>query len=184
MTRSDAVSGETAAHRPTAAAQDWQRAYTAYAPHVRRYLHPRLWQADDVEDLVQETFTRAMAWIHEYDPARGDLPAWLLGRVVPWVLADYGHARWRQRQVTAEATRQAKAKADTPTTDTPLRGGLADAVAALPTHQRRAVELIYLEGQRVNTSAAVLSRSRATVRFHRDHALHALRAALVQKQAS
>jgi RNA polymerase sigma-70 factor (ECF subfamily) len=168
-----------------ATAADWDRAYTAYVPCVRRYLRSRLTRPADAEDLVQETFTRAIAWAHQYDPTRGDVLAWLLGRVTSSVLADYCHAHWRQQIVTrAETTRQATA-ADTAgiPAQTAVSVALAAAVAALPTRQRLAVELIYLEGQQINTCAALLGRCRFTVHLYRNRALHALRAHLTRPQA-
>ena len=55
---------------------------------------------------------------------------------------------------------------------------------SLPACQRRAVELIYLEGQQVKTTAAVLGRTRQTVGFHRNDALTTLRHNLHHTRAS
>lgn len=124
-----------------------------------------------------------MAWADQYDPARGDVLAWLLGRVAPSTLADHFHDRWRQQQTAhSEATRQTLA-ADPPAPTAP-DNKLAAAVAALPPRQRAVVELIYLEGQQVTTSAALLARSRFTLHYHSRRALHTLQGALTPGQVT
>jgi len=178
------MSGAPALDRIPATAREWEHAYTAYAPRLRRYFHRRIGPAADAEDLTQETFLWAMTRRYDYRTGPGALPGWLLGCIAPAVLAAYGRGRWSQQQAArGEATRLATAT-NTTTPAATLPGVLADAVGALPTCQRRAVELIYLEGQQVKTTAAVLDRTRQTVGFHRNDALATLRHSLHHTRAS
>ena len=54
------------------AAVDWSRAYEEYGPDVLQFLRHRLWSRQDLaEDLLQETFARAMnAGTPVRDPSR------------------------------------------------------------------------------------------------------------------
>ena len=60
--------------------QAWELFFDSTAPIVYRYVVDRLdGRADLVEDVVQETYFRALDRIEQFDVSRGALGQWLLG---------------------------------------------------------------------------------------------------------
>src|SRR5690348_16107083 len=53
--------------------------YRAMHPLVWRYVSRRVAGRADVEDLVSRTFTRVVEHLHRFDPARGNVRAWVIG---------------------------------------------------------------------------------------------------------
>lgn len=129
----------------------------------------------EVEDLVQETYLRALGNARGF---RGDAPvqAWLLG-VARHVCADHVRRRQRQRRLVDRVTRAA----ETAPTDTDADGTTADLVADLHPDRREAFLLTQVVGLSYEEAAQVLGCPIGTVRSRvaraRSDLLGALRAA-------
>ena len=158
--------------------------YRSYRDTVIGYLVRHLPRRDDAEDLAQEVFLRLPSLIGDYHPRQGGaFIAWLTGKVARFVLIDYGRYRWRYLSVL-DAQRDALGVAvqgNEPEPDesaAPVSAALAAALERLSPAQRRCVQLRYLDGLPVSTTAALLGRSRKTVQWTCGEAIKRLRAEL------
>lgn len=167
--------GERLARREPGALED---AYAEYGPRVLAYL-TRVVGASEAEDVLQRTFLDAWRFAPQQDPGR---------RFVGWLYAIARHRaldalRARRRGWAPEGPR-ADDLADSLVGDgretadrLALAADLRAAVALLPAHERRAVELTYfgdlshrevaaLLGVPVGTVKARVSRGTRRLRYH------------------
>jgi RNA polymerase sigma-70 factor (ECF subfamily) len=160
------------------------RLYAETNPVVTRFVARRV-PPGQVEDLVAETYARALEALHRYQDRGIPLRAWLLrialnlvidiqrsgsGRTVPSAAIVEQAERSRPGYLADPATEWAD-RHDTRTT-------LRAAFAALAPAQRTAVGLRHLEGLPVGEVAAVLGVSEEAVRALTHRGLTALRRAL------
>jgi RNA polymerase sigma-70 factor, ECF subfamily len=122
----------------------------------------------DADDLVQETYARALAARHTYR-AGSNARAWL-GRILLNVALTEHRRRARDRRLEARVLAQPQPEAPRP--DDPRLEPSVDVCAALkslPERDRRVVELADVEGLRYRDVARVLGCPVGTVmsRLHR-----------------
>ena len=150
----------------------WRSAYQSHAPAVLAFLRHRLGQREDAEDLLQETFVRAIR-SGSFD---GDnLRAYLLRTAHNlWV------NRRRRPQVVVPMARPAVEERDDPFAEVPaeaaspeqeaswnaFRKELGRVLADLPEAHRRAVELGALEQRSYNEIAEITGWSLAQVKVN------------------
>ncbi|BCY07308.1 RNA polymerase sigma factor [Actinoplanes sp. L3-i22] len=153
--------------------------YLMFREPVTRYVSVRLrgHDRDAIPDLVQETFTGALA---DLSAALLDVRGWFI-----WHAAKASNQHeWSQRRYVraAYAVRDhAPAPAAPATGGAPARLGrlaFAHAMARLTTAQRRAIQLRYLDGHPRDAAARHMDRSVAAVRSLERRALHHVQAAL------
>lgn len=122
--------------------------YDRWVPQVYSLVAQMLRDADEAEDVVEETFWQVWQRAGSYDPARGTVRTWVLTIARTRAL---DHLRARQRRpepVVLEELVPAGDDAD-PSLDAESRERrqlVMDALAALPPEQRRALELAYFGG--------------------------------------
>jgi RNA polymerase sigma-70 factor (ECF subfamily) len=148
----------------------WDRYGTLVHTFCARAIHDRHIAAD----CTQETFVSAWRSRHRFDPARGSLPAWLLGI-----------ARHRVHDVYRATARAPVPQGDvlpasgSPTADEAgalvTRLLLADALEALDERPRRALQLAYYEGLSQTEIAERLDLPLGTVKSDMRRALIRLR---------
>ena len=156
----------------------------AYDVLVRRYLERAyrsayrvVQQREDAEDLVQDTFLRALEKIELCEPGRPFGP-WFFR-----ILMTQGMNARRRRKVrdmdalTDEEPSMASSPADDAVRSEDQRR-VRTALAELPKQQRLIVQLADLEGFSSQEIAAMLSLAAGTVRWHLHHARATLRAML------
>lgn len=152
------------------------------APLVRRAVRRRLrgLQPHDIEDIVQDTLLSLHAARATYDPARPLLP-WLMG-LTRHRIADA--ARRRSRRLDNEVWRDPlpetfSADGANMPSDTYGDGqALSQAMANLPTGQRRAIELTKLQEMSLKEAAAVSGTSIGALKVAVHRGIIALRRAL------
>ena len=124
---------------------DFRAAYNEYGRLVFSVALAGLPQHADAEDLTQLVFTKAWRSRHRYEPARGDLRAWLLA-ITRNALADRLAALARDRDLQGnlrllrepgEHAEQAQAAVD--------RIVVADELARLPDPQRTVMRLAFYD---------------------------------------
>lgn len=155
--------------------------YLLFREPVTRYVAVRLQgrDRDDIADLVQETFTGALA----------DLPAALLD-VRGWFIwhaakacnqHDWSRRRYVRAAYAVRDQQPAPAAADTGAPPARLgRITFAHAMARLTAAQRRAVQLRYLDGHPRDAAARLMDRSTEAVRDLERRGLRHLQTALTR----
>lgn len=116
--------------------------------------------ADSAEDVVQNSYIKAINNINRYNPADGTLWAWLR-KIVVNTAVDFRRRRARGR-IVGKVPESVAAPGPSPhdlVTDHEIAARVASAVAALPTAQRRAVTARYIEGLSHEEAALTLGTS-------------------------
>jgi RNA polymerase sigma-70 factor (ECF subfamily) len=120
----------------------------------------------DADDLVQETYLRALAARHRYRSG-SNAGAWLHRIMVNAALSEHRHGA-RERRMTARYAVEPR-PADIDSEPMPGLELLDEALATLPAHERTVVELTELRGLRYREAARELNCPIGTVmsRLHR-----------------
>jgi RNA polymerase sigma-70 factor (ECF subfamily) len=154
--------------------------YTAFREPVTRYICVRMRDRDRdaIPDLVQETFTSALA---NLSTALLDVRGWFIIRAA---IACNQYDWSRRRYVRAAYAIRDSNRPDTVPAfdgDQPARPGritFVHAIARLTADQRRAIQLRYLDGYPRDTAARLMGRSAEAVRCLERRAIHRMQAAL------
>lgn len=132
---------------------------------------------EDAEDVVQNSFVRALERIDRLDRSRPFRP-WLLRIVVNQAL---NYRRGRGIRATSPLPETAAAIGSLPdrqAENSDLRQRLSDALSTLPEKQRTIVQLADLEGLTSGEIGRIMDLADGTVRWHLHEARKALRSVL------
>lgn len=132
---------------------------------------------EDAEDVVQNSFVRALEKIDRLDRSRPFRP-WLLRIVVNQAL---NFRRGRGIRTTSPLPETAAATGSLPDRqmeNSDLRRRLSDALGMLPEKQRTIVQLADLEGLRSGEIGRIMGLADGTVRWHLHEARKSLRSVL------
>ncbi len=134
------------------------------------------------EEVVQEIFLRLWNAPDRFDPDRGTLRSFLLaqshGRAVDLLRSDVS----RRRREEKEARRTAESGYDIEheVWDLAVADHVKEAVAELPTDERRAIELAYFGGHSYREVAEMLGAPEGTVKSRIRSGLRRMRGALTE----
>lgn len=150
--------------------------YVRYGPVVFRIGLALLDAPSDAEELIQATFVSAWLGRATFDPEAGSLGAWLAG-IARRRAADLLRTRAReQRTLEAAAAQAATARSPDPYAQRVVdRLFLEGELAALPTQQRRVLELAYFQDLTLSQIAVVTGLPTGTVKSHARRGLARLR---------
>lgn len=145
--------------------------YDRYAPTVYALLLRILANADDAQEVLQETFVKAWTSANMFDSVRGSEIAWLIS-----IARSRGIDRLRSRKIRNtredEAGREVSIRSSFADTNTGAdraiqseeRAAVRSALAELPEAQRVALELAYFEGLSQSEIAARLNEPLGTIK--------------------
>ncbi len=133
------------------------------ASMLRRYLAKHIHDAQDVEDVLQETLLAIHRGRHTYDPRR-PLEPWLFA-IARNAKIDYVRRTLSRQSWEVLVDEQPEAPAESEGQD----AALVEAMAELPENQRAAFRRLKLEGRSVAEAAAIegISEGNLRVRAHR-----------------
>jgi RNA polymerase sigma-70 factor (ECF subfamily) len=164
--------------------------FDRWQPVVRAVADRILADADEADDVVEETFWQAWRGAARFDASRGSVQTWLL-TIARTRSLDRLRARRRRREESADATDEdgtssiATLAAD-PNSDSSIgaeheeRSRLVrTALAGLPAEQRTTLELAYFAGLSQSEIAEKMNEPLGTVKTRTRMALQKLRGALV-----
>jgi RNA polymerase sigma-70 factor, ECF subfamily len=132
---------------------------------------------EDAEDVVQDSFIRALERISTLDSSRPFRP-WFYRIVVNQALNFRRSRSVRATDALPEQLAAADGSPERAAEDAVLRQELRSALAALPERQRTIVQLAELEGLNSSEIAEILEVSAGTVRWHLHEARRTLREVL------
>ncbi len=132
------------------------------------------------EDIVQEVFLRLWHDPERYDPERGSLRSFLLalthGRSIDRLRADHSRREREEREARQAAT--AGYDLELEVIDYTVAEAVREALAALPTDERQAIELAYFEGHSYREVATALGQPEGTIKSRIRSGLRRLRGSL------
>ena len=145
----------------------FEELYDRYASTVYGLLLRILSNADDAQEVLQETFVKAWTSAKMFDSVRGSEVAWLIS-----IARSRGIDRLRSRKVRLEredeAGREISFLEHNPGPDSAIqseeRTAVRGALAELPEPQRVALELAYFEGLSQSEIAARLNEPLGTIK--------------------
>lgn len=146
-------------------------------------------RAPDAEEVVQETWVQAWRKASQFDPARGNVGAWLVTIVRSRALDRLRSAKSRSRAELAAGTEEARGTfaSSTPDAAHPIelqqnsdRVGVA--MAQLDTHHREVLQLAYFAGLSQSEIAARLETPLGTIKSWTRQALNRLRELVPQEE--
>lgn len=143
-----------------------------YGPAVFRLAYARTGSRADAEDVMQEVFLRLLRARPEFS-SEEHAKAWLL-HVAANCANDLFRAPWRRREEPLAEGLSAP--------EEPERGGVVEAVLALPPKYRAAVHLYYYEELSVEEIAEILGRRPGTVKSRLSRARALLRRYLMEEE--
>jgi RNA polymerase sigma-70 factor (ECF subfamily) len=138
---------------------------------VERYVARRMVDRNDVEDVVQETFLRALEMAGEFNPDGQAVGAWLCGRVASHTLRDYGRKDRFAKLSAAEAAMGAAMEAAHigsgqsahERESTPLSPRMVHALARLSPALRQSMQLRFMDEMTPAQAAEVAGTSAGAI---------------------
>ena len=145
----------------------FEELYDRYASTVYGLLLRIVGNADDAQEVLQETFVKAWTSAKMFDSVRGSEMAWLIS-----IARSRGIDRLRSRKMRVEredeAGREISFLEHTTSADPAIqsqeRSAVRGALAELPDAQRVALELAYFEGLSQSEIAARLAEPLGTIK--------------------
>jgi RNA polymerase sigma-70 factor (ECF subfamily) len=158
-----------------------RRAYEEHGPLIFAFCRRSLAAVSDAEDVTQHTFVEAWRSRERFDPERGSLAGWLLGIARHKVLDHTRSSERRARVATRVETQIAVAEPPAKPDAVLDRLVVADALARLPTEQRRALELAFFDDLTHPEIARTMKMPLGTVKSHIRRGLARLRTRLEEE---
>jgi len=160
--------------------------YDRYSPLLHAVVLRIVGDADDAEEVLEDTFWQAWRQAGRYEEARGGLSTWLV-MIARSRAVDRVRARRRVREERWEELPAAQADPHDESAASPLDAAGSDelrrivgrAMSSLPAEQRQAVELAYFRGMSQTEIAEATGQPLGTVKTRARLALQKLREALV-----
>lgn len=168
------TSASAAAYLPAVARGDvsaFEALYDRYSSTIYALLLRILSNADDAQEVLQETFVKAWTSAKMFDSVRGSEAAWLIS-----IARSRGIDRLRSRKIRYEREDEAGREVSVRTSYVEHRTGVDKAIqseertavrgalAELPDPQRVALELAYFEGLSQSEIAARLNEPLGTIK--------------------
>ncbi len=164
--------------REDALAEAYRRHAGAAFALARRVLGDK----ERAEEVLQEVFLRLWNQPDRFDPGRGSLRSFLLaqihGRAVDLLRSETSRRRREERE--ARQTAESPPDIEREVVDLTVAERVKDVVAALPTEERRAIELAYFGGHTYREVAVLLEAPEGTVKSRIRSGLRRMRSDLTE----
>lgn len=147
-----------------------------FAPQMQRLARRYVYSDDEADDIVQESFIRAAEHINRFE-GRSSLGTWL-HRITINAALDYRRRQRPQTNLHELDERMSVSDLGDATLSAELSQYIYAALETLPTRQRMAINLCYLQGMTAQEASCSLGISPDTVYGYLQQAYPTLRRAL------
>ncbi|MEJ7689852.1 MAG: sigma-70 family RNA polymerase sigma factor [Nocardioidaceae bacterium] len=140
--------------------------YDHYHPSVYRFIYYRVSQQATAEDLLSETFFRALRSMSSFQWQGKDFGAWLMTIARNLVVDHYKAGRTRLEMTTDDLSAHEEVQ-EGPEDEVLARltnDILREALSALPVEQQECLVLRFLSGQSIAETAAALGRTEGAIK--------------------
>jgi RNA polymerase sigma-70 factor, ECF subfamily len=151
--------------------------YDRYVDTVYGYVRCRAGSTALTEDLVSETFLRALKRISTFEWQGHDFAAWLITIARNLITDHYKSSRYRLELTTdhiVESAATTEPEASAAVLEAETNRALLAALKTLPADQQECVVLRFLQGMSVAETALVLGKSNGAIKSLQYRALRAL----------
>ncbi|MCA1840810.1 MAG: RNA polymerase sigma factor [Actinomycetota bacterium] len=155
--------------------------YKEYVPHVHRYVASRVQGSQKVEDIVAETFVRALRSINRYEFRGIEFTAWLV-RIARNLIVDVVQSNYATLEVSHDIIPESASSEEVETKI--LESSDAETLRAtmdkLVVEHKTVLELRFVQGRSVIETAKVMGKSDGAVRVLQFRALKAMKRELLK----
>ncbi|MEO7804240.1 MAG: sigma-70 family RNA polymerase sigma factor [Actinomycetota bacterium] len=150
--------------------------YREYVPVVHRYVAARISGAARVEDLVADTFVKALRNIERFEFRGIEFSAWLV-RIARNLILDQARSSHAKLEITTDVIPDLTVGADSGSEALALLDAevLRRAMTALLPDHQRVLQFRFVEGRPVNEVAQLMAKTEGGVRVIQYRALRALK---------
>lgn len=153
--------------------------YDRYVSLVYRYIYYRVGTVPLTEDLVSETFLRALRRIASFSWQGRDFAAWLITIARNLIADHYKSSRYRLEVSTADLLAAGGDRTDGQTTEGQVLSSLAsaallDAVRQLNSEQQECIVLRFLQGLSVAETAQAMGKNEGAIKALQYRAVRSL----------
>ena len=154
---------------------DIETLYSQYSGKVMGYIHARIRNRADAEDLCADVFEKVQRKLAEFDPARASVSTWIF-TITRNTVIDY----YRRSKPTEELDENLSdsLEIDESLLNTETLSELAGALRALPEEMRDLIVLRYYDGKPLTEVAEIMGLSYGAVKLRHQSALAKLRKAI------
>lgn len=155
--------------------RDFDAVYSQYCAKVSGFVHSRVQNGEDAQDLVQTVFMKVYASLSDFDEGKASLSTWIY-TITRNTVYDY----WRKKRdrPTLELIDTAQSGEEEAPEDAVLNNEaleeLACALKKLPQEQRDIIILLYYKGLERKNAAQMLGMTYGQLRYLHDKAIRRL----------
>ena len=155
--------------------------YRQYVPHVHRFVASRVQGSQKVEDIVAETFVRALKNISRYEFRGIEFTAWLI-RIARNLILDVAQSNYSTLEVAHDVMPEAQAEDEIEATIINASDAqmLHTTMSKLVAEHQRVLELRFVQGRSVIETAKLMSKTEGAVRVLQFRALKAMKRELLK----
>ncbi|MBQ7556705.1 MAG: sigma-70 family RNA polymerase sigma factor [Lachnospiraceae bacterium] len=152
---------------------DSSEIYSLYAPKVRGYIHGKIDNPEDAEDLLQDVFVKVVKNLDSFDSSKASLSTWIYV-----ITANTVNDFFRTRKVSSELPEAILADVDIEDSylSEEILQRLAGALEKLDPRERDVVVIHYYRGVELKAIAAHMNVSYSTVKNIHRNAIRRLKA--------
>lgn len=143
--------------------ENFEEVYEKYYKRVYKYVYDRIDRKSDVEDIVQEVFVKVFKNLKYYDEYKGKMANFVLANANQ-VVVEYYRKGMSERDKFEAVYEENERLVYEYFEKIDGEYGLEKFLCKLPKMQRRAIELVYLDGLSYRTAARILNKSELSIK--------------------
>lgn len=153
---------------------DIETIYSQYYSKVAGYIHSRIRNRADAEDLCSDVFEKIQRKLPDFDPAKASVSTWIFTITRNTVIDHYRHSKPSEE---LDENLSDNTELDESLLNNETLSELAGALRALPEELRDIIVLRYYDGKPLTEVAEIMGLSYGAVKLRHQSAIVKLRAA-------